>query len=269
MDFRKKLFFVLSVLLIAIALLSFYAFLVEPYWLQTDEFQFNAGLSTSVKFVLISDFHFANENYVKEIVREVNSIDADFILIAGDFASDKGQAAFDSIKLIPLLREFNKPVFAVLGNHDYGLAYPNDLPDFALADETEKILEENKINVLRNKAIELNSINPEFKGIELIGIDDLWAGKAKTEIINSFSANKFRIILTHEPETFRLIAERNQGIFGVAGHTHGGQAFPLTISAEAGFNNKSILYYVSRGIGTSTLPMRFLCRPEITEIELN
>jgi len=66
----------------------------------------------------------------------------------------------------------------------------------------------------------------------------------------------------------------------LAGHTHGGQVRLPGIGApwlpfdsaglDAGwFERRGTRLYVSRGIGTSILPIRFLCRPELAVFEIH
>ncbi len=90
----------------------------------------------------------------------------------------------------------------------------------------------------------------------------------------------------HNPVAFRDIPA-GEGLFTVAAHTHGGQislpllpseswlqiAKPREIVAEGwaadsiGQGNNRL--YVSRGIGFSLLPARFMCRPELTIFNLS
>ena len=85
------------------------------------------------------------------------------------------------------------------------------------------------------------------------------------------------LVITHSPDIFPQVPER--AALTLAGHTHGGQvALPLLGALlvpsafgkryEGGLtveNGKRLL--VSRGLGTSLLPVRFNCRPEIDVAE--
>ena len=89
------------------------------------------------------------------------------------------------------------------------------------------------------------------------------------------------IVLTHEPDIFTGLHNSNERIqLILAGHTHGGQIrlpFIGGIIVPSSYGNKYSKGYikengkqmfVTSGIGTSILPVRFLCPPEIILITL-
>ncbi|SEN70166.1 metallophosphoesterase [Lihuaxuella thermophila] len=91
--------------------------------------------------------------------------------------------------------------------------------------------------------------------------------------------DRFHIILVHEPDYADAVAYHHVDL-QLSGHSHGGQInFPMIgamvtpvgskkyISGLYKINEKLTLY-TNRGIGTTILPFRFLCRPELTIIEL-
>jgi len=88
----------------------------------------------------------------------------------------------------------------------------------------------------------------------------------------------FAVLLTHSPEIF-MRADLVKFDLVLAGHTHGGQVRLPGIGApwlpagsesfESGwFYGQYARMYVTRGIGTSILPVRLFCRPEIALITL-
>lgn len=102
--------------------------------------------------------------------------------------------------------------------------------------------------------------------------------KAGTDYYNYNEAPK--ILLAHKPYYFPEMSQKDIDLI-LSGHTHGGQVvlakygnFNLSLASTVS-NYVSGLYrqgtsqmYVSRGIGSSTLPLRMNCRPEITRITL-
>jgi predicted MPP superfamily phosphohydrolase len=84
------------------------------------------------------------------------------------------------------------------------------------------------------------------------------------------------IALTHDPDTFPSLRDRAQVV--LAGHTHGGQiGLPLLRRAAApsehGYTGGEVregggYMYVSRGVGTTGLPIRFAAPPEIAVLRL-
>jgi len=92
-------------------------------------------------------------------------------------------------------------------------------------------------------------------------------------------ANAAKLALFHSPEIFDAIASRVDIAF--AGHTHGGQVRAPIVGAPwtppgsgrftAGWysaEDAAARMYVSRGIGTSVLPVRFWCRPEVAIVTI-
>jgi len=90
----------------------------------------------------------------------------------------------------------------------------------------------------------------------------------------------FNIILSHEPDASEHFLEYNADLF-LTGHSHGGQINlpfinytpPLAQKYVRGMyevdNYRQTKIYVNVGLGTSTLPMRFMATPELTVITLN
>ena len=107
----------------------------------------------------------------------------------------------------------------------------------------------------------------EESGIELLGVSSAIAP------ISPRGRVSFRIALCHYPAILPAASKQNVDLI-LAGHTHGGQVRMPFIGAlytpfdsggyEAGwYQEGESRMYVSRGVGTSILPVRFLCRPEV------
>lgn len=86
-----------------------------------------------------------------------------------------------------------------------------------------------------------------------------------------------RIVLFHSPAYFDSASEKIDLAF--AGHTHGGQIRLPWIGAlwtppgsgrfvQGWYSAGSARMLVSRGVGTSILPVRFLCAPEVARIDI-
>ncbi|MGQ9667156.1 MAG: metallophosphoesterase, partial [Anaerolineae bacterium] len=87
------------------------------------------------------------------------------------------------------------------------------------------------------------------------------------------------LLLAHSPDQVREAEGRGVDLM-LAGHTHGGQVrLPLLGAVVTGtrlgpryaaglFRWGDTWMYVTRGIGTRGLPIRFLCPPEITLLVL-
>ncbi len=239
---------------------------------------------------LISDIHsgpYMDENLIREYTDVVNDLKSDFIMIPGDFTNSNRMEVHPLAKAFKDLKA-SKGIFGTLGNHDF----------FSDGEYVSKVLsDETPVKLLRNQS-ELISING--KDLCIIGCDDtrqsgsvfdpvlmgyldaaydLAEIKAKEKNLELSKIPK--ITLFHKPYFFEEMNNKKSDLI-LSGHTHGGQVvlakFGNLNLSFAGAVSKYIsgLYesgnskmYVSRGIGSVGLPIRFNCKPEITKITLN
>jgi predicted MPP superfamily phosphohydrolase len=264
------------------------------------------------RIALIADLQIGmwrgNEDTVKKIVNRIIEERPAAVLVAGDFvykptdedepqdveredAADFMAEVSDSVALLRPIREAGIPVYAVLGNHDYGMGYPDSVKNERLAAAVRSTLEAASIPVLDNRAVplvlqsenvgETNSPANNDAALYLVGVGSRYAGNAKPEIaLAQVPENAPRIIFMHEPDSFAAIPA-NAAPAAFAGHTHGGQIrVPFTenwswmslatdekIHADGwieNFGQAGNRLYVNRGIGFSSFPVRINCRPELT-----
>jgi predicted MPP superfamily phosphohydrolase len=113
--------------------------------------------------------------------------------------------------------------------------------------------------------------------IHIAGIDD--AHFYRADNIEKAAANipqdEFSILLTHTPEIYRQAAHAGFNLL-LSGHTHGGQiclpgGIPITLDSvlprrlgSGPWRHHGMHGYTSVGAGSSVVPVRFNCRPEIT-----
>ena len=119
----------------------------------------------------------------------------------------------------------------------------------------------------------VNSLAKPRNDISIIGFDDPWTGEPNIELAEKgLQARSFRIALFHSPFYFDKVAGRYP--LCIAGHTHGGQIRlpgfkPFWLPGGCGnyvegwYSQNGSRLYVTRGVGTSVLPLRLFCRPEI------
>lgn len=115
----------------------------------------------------------------------------------------------------------------------------------------------------------------EHNGVAFAATDDSCSGHEDLlRTLNHFTARELSLFLTHAPGVFdALPRDVPQFSLALAGHTHGGQvtAFSKAVSLPPGSGRFSHGWYetplgrayVSRGIGTSIVPARFFCAPEL------
>lgn len=220
-----------------------------------------------IKIVYAADFHVGKKHTARlaRVVDLINAQKADIVLLGGDFVKGHKEKSTLPIELIAYELSHIKsdyPVYTVLGNHDMWVG----------GDKIQKVLEKNGIKVLRNSN---DFVNVKDKKIYIAGIEDLTTGFPNQN--KAFeNTEKPVILLSHQPDIFPKAWEDANII--LAGHTHGGQVvFPiigalLVPSAygqkfRSGYieeNNKKMI--VTKGLGTSILPIRFNCKPEINVI---
>ena len=129
------------------------------------------------------------------------------------------------------------------------------------------------VAVLDNLGIEIASSRETF---QILGVNDASIEEDDLDkALSSVSDSSFRILISHSPEVFPEAKEKGiQLVF--SGHTHGGQVrFPWigalwTDTPRTGlkyqhgiYPEESSLLVLSKGIGTSKLPIRWLAKPEV------
>lgn len=266
----------LRIALIAIILfglgLAIWAFFIEPNRLVTRQQtiaidRWPSGLS-DFKIAVLSDIHaggrFIDEKKLRLIVERTNELQPDLIVIAGDYISGgRNHHAMDPEVFAPILKDFRARfgVYSVLGNHDWWFD----------GERVRRALEANGMKVLENDVAWIETPGGSFW---LAGLADLWTRPQYIQqTIAKLPGEEPVIAITHNPDIFPRLPQRVSLL--LAGHTHGGQVkFPFIGTVvhttdfgdhyEAGhvFENGHHLY-VTTGIGTSIIPVRFGVTPEI------
>jgi len=218
----------------------------------------------------LSDFHLGvpsrGRRAVERAVAWAEERQPDLTLVSGDLLSrPRGE---------PLLRSLLDRLprcYAVLGNHDFALSRDP-------WSEPAEVYDLGKATLLADEArvVELNG-----RRVQIVGVDprSYMDGTAHPDRLSDPRAD-LRILLCHFPE---VIDRLRPGSFHlvVAGHLHAGQIclpFPggrLPL-AHLRWDYVHGLYprvggtlHVSPGLGTTFLPLRFLARPEATELVLD
>jgi predicted MPP superfamily phosphohydrolase len=151
-------------------------------------------------------------------------------------------------------------IYSVLGNHDTICMVPG--------------LEEMGMKVLLNENV---AIERGGERIHLAGIDDAHFYRVDNieKAASGISHDEFSILISHTPEIYRQAAHADFDLL-LSGHTHGGQiclpgGIPITLDSalprslgSGPWKYHDMIGYTSVGAGTSILPARFNCPPEIT-----
>ena len=255
-------------LLIVILLLAFYAFFIEPNALEINNYKIKDKDLAGLKIVYASDFHIKphQNKQLKNIVEKINAQNPDLVLFGGDFVSGHIQGL--SMPIDKIAAELGKVkskygIFSCIGNHDLWF----DL------DVVTNALEKNNIEVLYNQNVKIKT---DKKEIFIAGLQ--FKPLNLTSMIEALRDTKSpTILLTHSPDEFVDVPQNVN--LTLAGHTHGGQIrlpFFGAILTASEYGQKYALglieendkkMIVSKGIGLSILPFRFMCKPEIVVVE--
>lgn len=268
----------LAVLLIGLVL-GVWAFAAEPASLVVREHEvaipgWPAGRA-GMRVALLSDLHVGSLYYhlekLDEVVRRTNETRPDLILIAGDLVIQDvvGGRFVAPEDLAPVLGKLRAPlgVYAVLGNHDWWLDAPR----------VRRALEDSGLTVLEDRAIRIERGGAPFW---LAGFSDYWEGPHDVAgTLAQVQDGAPVLAFTHNPDLFLDVPARVSLTF--AGHTHGGQVFfplvgrPIVPSlhgerfAIGHIVEEGRHLFVTPGLGTSILPVRFLVPPEISIVRLS
>lgn len=271
---RKFYFKALAVLFLACCLgLAVWSVLIEPNRIVVNVTTVRLPNSPSAfnqtRVVVLSDLHVGsphiNIKKLQSIVAQANELKPDLILLPGDFVvgHELGANFVEPELIADALKNLRARhgVYAVLGNHDRWYD----------GNHVQRALENAGIRVLENEA---TPIRLDDQTVWLVGLGDLWTGSPNIEgALRNVPAQASIIAITHNPDLFTRIPAR-VGLT-IAGHTHGGQVdLPfvgrLVVPSEYGqryaaglVRENDHLLFVTTGIGTSVLPVRFRVPPEI------
>ncbi len=241
-----------------------YARFVEPNELVVRRTVIPAPLDLNI--ALVADVHvgiYTRPDKLAQMVRKLNALHVDLVLFAGDFTYDppKNLAA----ALAPL-RRLDKPMYAVLGNHDV------ELPGPPLAHKIKTALAGSPVHFIEHKVI-------DFRGFRLAGLHDWWSGRTNTRFLQALPHDKPLLVLMHQPHSMRALRGVDFAL-AMAGHTHGGQVNIPWLTDEVFLLTRDERYvngyyvtstgklFVTPGIGITGMPLRFDCPPTIDVLEL-
>ena len=194
------------------------------------------------RIVHISDTHFGSSKFktIYDIVlNTVKQLNPDLIVYTGDLISRR-TFLYEAVNFVEKLSSISQ-VCAV-----------------------------DNVRVLVNENIEVED------NFYIVGVDDPYTMHDKLDkALQGIKEHSVIVLLAHSPEIVGKAANKVDII--LAGHTHGGQVVlpllgPLYVPlprkyrryVSGLFKVGETYMYVNRGIGTSILPIRFMCSPEVT-----
>jgi hypothetical protein len=270
---KKRVRVTLAAIPLLLACLFFWAFLVEPNRLVVRQETITIAKwpkeLNDLKIAVMSDIHvggwFIDDKKLRLIIERTNQLQPDLTVILGDYMSGESST---SHRVEPevfgeVLKDLHAPlgVYSVLGNHDWWWD----------GRRVRRGLEANGIKVLEDEVSEVKVRN---SSVWLAGLADLWTRPQRIDqTIAQVPQGQPVIALTHNPDIFPRVPQRVSLL--LAGHTHGGQVrFPIigTLIEPSNFGERYVRghvfennhhLFVTTGIGTSIIPVRFGVPPEI------
>lgn len=258
---RRIAFSALAIVLLALV----YASAIEPNWLVVTHHIVHVppgvSLAAPLKIAHLTDLHTSGlgrrERRLLPILEEERP---DLIVITGDTLANNG--TYKATR--ELLSRLRAPlgVYLVRGNWENWNPPGNERAHYALTG----------VRLLVNEGAAPRA------DLWLAGTDDSASGNADmASALAGVPSGALRIALFHSPAYYDTVAGQIHLAF--SGHSHGGQVripflpalwLPRAVGpyVEGWFERDGSRMYVSRGVGTSILPLRFACRPEVAFIEV-
>jgi hypothetical protein len=220
------------------------------------------------RILQLSDIHhslFVPLDQVAAVVELSNRLKPDLVALTGDFVSYSRSSIEPVAEILGGLRA-RSGVVAVLGNHDFRVG----------ADAVERALRRQRIQVLRNRH---RLLRRSGDTLYLAGVDDYGYGANLKQAMRGVPEGAATILLAHNPRLVTAAACRGIGLV-LSGHTHGGQVNLPLLGTVYGRSPEQMRFkigwdrlgatqiYVSRGIGTIVLPLRWRCPAEVPLLEL-
>jgi predicted MPP superfamily phosphohydrolase len=248
--------------------------LYEPYWIEKKKYIINnddiPAAFNGMKIVFLTDIHhggFYSGSRVRNIIKSVNRLDADIVVLGGDYVEGSPRYIHSCFNELGLLKA-KHGVFGVLGNHDHWQG----------ADSCRIEMKKSGIRSIDNNAY---WIGRNDQRLRIGGVGDHCEDKQFLErTIDSAKKSDFVVLVSHSPDyAMEITSDKVDCIF--SGHTHGGQITLFGMYAPkvpSRYNQKlrtglvmvnQMTVIISNGIGTALLPLRFFARPQIVIAELN
>jgi predicted MPP superfamily phosphohydrolase len=268
----------LAAIPLIIGMLVFDGFFIEPNRLivreETIQISNWPPQLDNLRIAVLSDIHagsaFIDEDKLRLIVKRTNELNPDLIVILGDYMAGhrRNPKQMEPEVFAPILKDLHAPlgIYSVLGNHDWWYD----------GNKVRRALEANGIRVLDDEIFEVKGRETSFW---LAGLADLWTRPQHiNQRIDRILADQPIIALTHNPDIFPKLPQHVQLL--LAGHTHGGQVrlpFIGTLIEPSEYGQRYVQghvieqghhLFVTTGIGTSIIPVRFGVPPEIVLLTL-
>ena len=245
----------------------------------------SGGNIDRMKVVLIGDLHLgynAGPELMEQMVTKINAENPDIVFVAGDIFDNQWSAVREPERTKEILAGIKAKygVYGVMGNHDvednliFGFNFSagrTNLTDSRYLEFCEKA----GIKILSDEVITIDD------SVYVVGrLDREETGNesqtrlSSAELIEKLDKSKTIIDLEHEPADVETLAAEGYD-FLMAGHTHAGQYFPITLGMDLIWYNAwgyrtcdNLQTYVTSGVGCFGPYFRTLTDSEIMVIDI-
>ena len=216
-----------------------------------------------VRLLQISDLHLSNFNrYFAKVTKQVADLQPDLIVLTGDYLEEERNIR----GVLSFLKELQAThgIYAVQGNWEYWSRLEGENLRRHFAGVGVKLLINERADLVING-----------RALSIYGLDYPSVTDRLQQLLTEVDPQRFNLLLSHVPAFAHEHLNEHIHLI-LSGHTHGGQVRvpflpPLYLPRYSGrfvsgfyqVSQHRIPLYVSRGVGTSVLPLRFFCRPEI------
>jgi len=247
----------------------------------------NAGSVKTLKIALVADFHLgvnSNAGMYRSMVKKINKMDPDLIVVDGDIFNSTYSALQDPGKYSAILSKLRARygVYAVYGNHDVdeslfgGFAVTSLSRSFRNPRVTAfmkscgfTILDDETLTVAGGSIVLAGRRDGEKAG------DGTARRKSASQLLKGVNKAKPVIVIEHEPLDFKALGRAGADV-ALSGHTHDGQIFPGNLIIRL-FNQNSygikrisgVISLVTSGVGYYGPPVRIGTHSEIAEINIS
>jgi len=233
------------------------------------------------RVAVVSDTHLGmpglGRAFAERLVAQINALEADVVVLLGDMVDRKPEGMAETVAPLQNLRA-KHGVLLVMGNHEYfhaPLAWEAHFKSLGL-------------RVLGNERVEIERIalrHPEAEvgepaRLAFAGVYDLRASRTVGQradvqrALEGWNPATPLVLLAHQPRLWEEAQAAGVDLM-LAGHTHGGQLWPLhPVSARVNhyvqgfYREGKAQLYVTTGAGHWGPPMRVGAPPEIALLRL-
>lgn len=246
------------------------AFWYEPHAAKVERISIKAEEGgQTLRLVQISDLHLKHlTEFHQRVAEKISGLRPDLIVLTGDYLEERRNIR----GVLDFLQRLQAPhgIFAVQGNWEYWSRLEGE--------NLRRHFAGTGVSLLINERVDINA---KGHALSILGLDYPSSSNQLSMLQDMIDPDRFNIMLSHVPAFAHEELKPFTDLI-LCGHSHGGQVrlpglpplyLPLYTGRfvaghyEVGPHRTPL--YVNRGLGTSVLPVRFLCRPEITLIEIS